>query len=128
MRDTDLYRQVLALEKPWTVERVDLDVAGHRVDIWVEHKSGAVWNCPRCGRELSCRQHAEERVWRHGGPGGLLEGLSQAQSDDIESVSMDMACGRPISGRRLRRCRVRSRRRRACGYRKKAHFKIATYF
>ncbi len=65
MRDIDLYRQVLGLEKPWTVERVDLDVAGHRVDIWVEHESGTVWSCPQCERELSCRDHAEERVWRH---------------------------------------------------------------
>jgi transposase len=65
MRDIDLYRQVLGLEKPWAVGRVDLDVAGHRVDIWVEHESGVVWSCPQCGRELSCRDHAEERVWRH---------------------------------------------------------------
>jgi transposase len=65
MRDIDLYRQVLGLEKPWAVGRVDLDVAGQRVDIWVEHESGTVWSCPRCGRELSCRDHAEERVWRH---------------------------------------------------------------
>jgi len=65
MQDIDLYRQVLGLDKPWTVERVDLDVAGHRVDIWVAHESGAVWSCPQCGRELSCRDHAEERVWRH---------------------------------------------------------------
>jgi transposase len=65
MRDIDLYRQVLGLDKPWAVGRVDLDVAGKRVDIWVEHESGTVWSCPQCGRELSCRDHAEERVWRH---------------------------------------------------------------
>ncbi|MBI5449956.1 MAG: transposase family protein [Gammaproteobacteria bacterium] len=65
MRDTDLYRQVLGLDKPWTVERVNLDVAGQRVDIWVEHEDGTVWSCPQCGHGLSCRDHAEERVWRH---------------------------------------------------------------
>lgn len=65
MRDIDLYRRVLGLDKPWTVARVDLDVAGHRVDIWVEHAPGVMWSCPQCGRELSCRDHAEERVWRH---------------------------------------------------------------
>ena len=65
MRDIELYRQVLGLEKPWRVEGVELDVAGFRVDIRVEHAPGMVWNCPQCGRELSCRDHAEERVWRH---------------------------------------------------------------
>src|SRR3990172_7831085 len=65
MRDIELYRQVLGLEKPWRVEGVELDVAGFRVDIRVEHAPGVVWNCPQCGRELSCRDHAEERVWRH---------------------------------------------------------------
>ena len=65
MRDTDLYGQVLGLTAPWQVERVDLDVAGQRVDIWVEHPPGVAWNCPRCGRALTCQDHAEERVWRH---------------------------------------------------------------
>ncbi len=49
IRDTDLYRQVLGLDKPWTVERVDLDVGGQQVDIWLEHESGTVWSCPQCG-------------------------------------------------------------------------------
>lgn len=65
MRDTDLYGQVLGLTTPWQVERVDLDVAGQRVDIRVGHPPGAMWNCPQCGRALTCRDHAEERVWRH---------------------------------------------------------------
>lgn len=65
MRDIDFYRQVLGLDKPWTVERVELDVVGQRVDIWVEHEAGLLWCCPRCGRELCCRDHAPERVWRH---------------------------------------------------------------
>jgi transposase len=53
MRGIDLYRQVLGLAKPRTVERVDMDVVRHRVDICVEHESGAVWSCPHCGRELT---------------------------------------------------------------------------
>ncbi len=65
MQDTDLYRQVLGLGEPWAVARVNLDVDDHRVDIWVEHLPGVLWNCPQCERALSCRDHAEERVWRH---------------------------------------------------------------
>ncbi len=78
MRDTELYQRVLGLAEPWTVCRVALDVEGGRVDIWVEHPPGARWPCPQCAsaepaaageREeapgLACRDHAEERVWRH---------------------------------------------------------------
>ena len=33
MCDVDLYRQVLGLEAPWTVTRVDLSVTEERVDV-----------------------------------------------------------------------------------------------
>jgi len=46
MRDTELYRYLLGLEEPWTVSRVDLDVRGQRVDIWIKHKEGVRWPCP----------------------------------------------------------------------------------
>jgi transposase len=65
MRDTDLYRQVLGLEEPWFVTRVDLQVAEEKVDVWVEHRKAVRWPCPQCQRELGCRDHAEERTWRH---------------------------------------------------------------
>jgi transposase len=47
------------------VTRVELDVAGQRVDVWVEHAKGTRWPCPTCGRELGIYDHAAERVWRH---------------------------------------------------------------
>lgn len=68
MRDTELYQRVLGLEEPWSVSRVELKVAEHRVDVWVSHPPGVTWLCPQCGGdsdELCCRDHAEERVWRH---------------------------------------------------------------
>lgn len=65
MRDTDFYQQILGLEEPWTVTRVDLDVTEQRVDIWVDHGTGIKWPCPKCGAPLTCRDHADERVWRH---------------------------------------------------------------
>ena len=37
MRDVDLYRQVLGLEAPWTVTRVELSVTEERVDVWAGH-------------------------------------------------------------------------------------------
>lgn len=65
MRDTDLYRQLLGLVAPWSVERVELDVSAQRVDVWVTHPRGHKWPCPECGQEGPLHDHAEERVWRH---------------------------------------------------------------
>lgn len=65
MRDTEFYRQILGIEAPWTVERVDLNMAEGRVDVYVEHSRGIPWACPECQTELTCRDHSEERAWRH---------------------------------------------------------------
>lgn len=65
MRDTDLYRQLLGLEPPWTVERVDLDVKGHRVDVYAAHERPATWPCPVCAKACGLHDHDAERVWRH---------------------------------------------------------------
>lgn len=65
MRDTDLYHHLLGLVAPWSVERVELDVAAQRVDVWVEHPRGLKWPCPECGAEGPLHDHGEERVWRH---------------------------------------------------------------
>ncbi len=65
MRDSELYQQVLGLQAPWSVARVELNVKERRVDVWVEHAPGVAWACPQCGCALGCYDHAEERVWRH---------------------------------------------------------------
>ncbi|MFQ5877475.1 MAG: transposase family protein [Acidobacteriota bacterium] len=65
MHDTDLYRQILGLGHPWFVARVDLNVGGERVEVWVDHQPGVRWPCPECQKELACRGHAEGRSWRH---------------------------------------------------------------
>jgi transposase len=65
VRDTDLYRQLLGLEDPWTVSRVELDVKGQRVEVFAEHKKPKTWPCPECGVACKLHDHDEERVWRH---------------------------------------------------------------
>lgn len=65
MQDTEFYRQILGLESPWTVSRVDLDLSQQRVDVFTVHQEGVSWACPECGRPLSTYDHAPERVWRH---------------------------------------------------------------
>lgn len=65
MQDTELYQQLLGLSAPWTVEAVELDAGGARVDVWLSHGSDARFACPRCGALAPGHDHAAERVWRH---------------------------------------------------------------
>lgn len=65
MQDTELYRHVLGLERPWKVDRVELDIRGGRVDVWTVHEEGLRWACPGCRTELAIYDHAPERIWRH---------------------------------------------------------------
>ena len=65
MRDVELYRHLLGLEAPWTVQSVELNVKEQRVDVWAGHAKGVRWPCSECGAELGLYDHAEERVWRH---------------------------------------------------------------
>lgn len=60
-----VYDHMTALAEPWTVERVAVNAEERRVDIWVGHRSGALWSCPGCDRTGPCRDHAPERIWRH---------------------------------------------------------------
>ena len=43
MRDTELYRHLLGLVDPWSIGRVELDIAAQRVDVWVEHPRCRKW-------------------------------------------------------------------------------------
>jgi len=65
VRDVELYRQLLGIEEPWGVERVELSVAEQKVDVFVSHAKGVRWACPQCGAGLSTHDHSEERAWRH---------------------------------------------------------------
>ena len=64
MQDTKLFETILGIQTPWRISRVALDTTGARVDLWAEH-ADTRWPCPECQQELPCRDHAEERVWRH---------------------------------------------------------------
>ena len=65
MESVELYRQLLGLSEPWTVERVDIDVAKGRVEVYVGHRPGQRFACPECGQELAVYDHLSERTWRH---------------------------------------------------------------
>ena len=65
MRDTELYRYLLGIEPPWGVEKVELDLANQRVDVWAGHQDEVRWPCPECGALMPAYDHAPERTWRH---------------------------------------------------------------
>ena len=65
VQDTELYRHLLGMVAPWTVDRVELNAKERRVDVWTGHPAGERWPCPECGLPLGLFDHAEERVWRH---------------------------------------------------------------
>ena len=49
MQDRELYRQILGIEAPWWVERVDLKLAEGEVHVYLEHEEMGHWACPECG-------------------------------------------------------------------------------
>ena len=65
MNDTDLYRQILGIEAPWYVERVELDLPSEAVRIYLAYRIGTEWSCPACGTLASVHDHRDEREWRH---------------------------------------------------------------
>lgn len=65
MHSEELYRQMLGLTAPWDVERVDLNMAEQRVDVYVAHPARQQFACPTCGCELGVYDHQPERTWRH---------------------------------------------------------------
>lgn len=65
MESKELYRHLLGINEPWTVERVDLDMTRGQVDVYVGHAKGVRFSCPECGLELAAYDHSAKRIWRH---------------------------------------------------------------
>lgn len=65
MQDTELYRQILGLEAPWRVERVELDLANESVYVTLGYPSETKWVCPECSAFCPIYDHNEARQWRH---------------------------------------------------------------
>ena len=65
MESKDLYQHLLGLSTPWTVERVELDMAKQHVDVYVGHPKGTRFACPQCACECPVYDHLAKRTWRH---------------------------------------------------------------
>ncbi len=65
MQDNELYRQLLGVEYPWTVNCVSLNIEEIAVYIYLVEAPDATWCCPTCGEPATLYDHREERIWRH---------------------------------------------------------------
>lgn len=59
-----LFRQALGLTQPWDVERVALDVARSRIDLYVVWRASSA-ACPACGAAAQKIHDHRGRSWRH---------------------------------------------------------------
>ena len=64
MQDRELYRQILGIESPWFVERVELKQNEGEIHVYVDHRESD-WPCPECGQACRLYDHQAERQWRH---------------------------------------------------------------
>ena len=64
MRDHELYATILGVQAPWRVERVELDVPGGAVHVWLARDESAAAECPECHTAQTIYDH-REREWRH---------------------------------------------------------------
>lgn len=64
-KGAELYRKLLGLTTPWTVERVEMAVHAVKVDVYLRHAAGVTFACPECGTQSRVYDHAEERQGRH---------------------------------------------------------------
>ena len=63
MKDTQLYNQILGIEKPWKVTDVKVSLPEDEIEVIVEH-AGSKLSCPKCGK--TCPGYDKRsRRWRH---------------------------------------------------------------
>jgi transposase len=65
VQDHELYRQILGIETPWFVERVELKLTEGEVHVYLGHSDRKNWPCGECGVGCRLYDHQAERKWRH---------------------------------------------------------------
>jgi len=64
MDDRTLYQQILGIQEPWRVDRVELQLDRGEVHVWVRLPAKTLWVCPECLERAPIHDHLE-RSWRH---------------------------------------------------------------
>ncbi len=63
MKDTQLYSQILGIQKPWKVTSVNVSLPDDEVEVQVQHGGGKLL-CPKCGH-VCPGYDKRPRRWRH---------------------------------------------------------------
>ena len=59
------YRRLLLLPEPWEVTKVEDDLVGQSVTVWLRWPDGTKVPCPVCGKPMPIYDRMPERSWRH---------------------------------------------------------------
>ena len=59
------YNNLLGIEKPWQVSKVEMEKEGKQIKIHLNHKTNSLFACKKCGNLCSVYDHQKERMWRH---------------------------------------------------------------
>ena len=65
MRDNDLFQLALGITSPWFVASSNFDNDKRRLDIHLDFKPGARFDCPECGAGGMAVHDTAEKTWRH---------------------------------------------------------------
>jgi transposase len=71
MHASSLFRQMLDLKRPWTIECITSSTELKEITLFLKHSRGSSFPCPECGALLPTRDHIPERAWRHLDSGGF---------------------------------------------------------
>jgi transposase len=64
MEDRELSGQILGIQRPWGVERVERKLEEGAVHVHWRHEEDAPWECAECGQLCRLHDHQQERQWR----------------------------------------------------------------
>ncbi|MDP8221073.1 MAG: transposase family protein, partial [Candidatus Stygibacter frigidus] len=63
-KSNELFNEILGLQKPWEVERVELLLEENEVTIYLRYNS-RTGICPECKKECNIYDNRTVRKWRH---------------------------------------------------------------
>ena len=59
------YSELLGIQTPWTVNRVELNKSSKDIKVHLRHPPMSKFACKNCGKHCSVYEHQSERTWRH---------------------------------------------------------------